>query len=918
MRPSPDLPPRQSPRKKSTKPDDRGPSRAARSKEHVPAWWEDWRWLSAIALATLTSMFLAINWATGRPADPPESTVVDQPVEVEPAEVALPPLTEENSEKPIAEWVIEQGGSVNVVDATDATFYATAKSHLPDAPLRVTGAWLTDLPNLPVDLTQLTNCLVIRELSLDRTPVTDDTVSQVAKLSSLERLSLEETKITEAATTPIGQLSNLSYLALSAALTDAGVSELRHLGKLQGLRLSGAGITDVGLRLICDSCPQLTHLATDDLSLTDSGVSSLRKLPKLRMLGLIRAPISDDCISSITSISSLTHLLIPGTQITASGTKAIRDKLPGCRVFGGDFDPTRYLAANIILAGGTITVQMADGSVASVTEIDEFPEEAFSVFGIDLHGVKSLRRGSLDSLLSWKGNYLLIKTRSLSLADSTVDPSDINRLPQLVGGLQSLDLSKTRANDSNFDSLKKLYWITDTLRITGTEISNDTFARMRASYRGGCHILMDNEPSTETDRAVAEWVLSVGGRIEVILHMPEGTPIEEAKETPVAINREEQLPDWPFYIRRIDLNDCQKVADDDFARFVPLVKLNHLQFANCNVSDKCLTYMEQIPTLWLLTMFNCKPGFTDEGMKSLAKLNYVAHMHLLFQDISAVGIRNLGTKSSLDSLILSGTRIDDAVIERIVAQFPNMRHLSLERATFTDAGLGQLPSLKGLKILSISSPEITDAGVAEVCKTEQLRSLTVNARQVRNAAFEPLLERESFDALGIGGTSVTHDLLAKLRAKHPEIVFYYDGHDSTLIGFLKRGAKVTGSSTLREIEALIDENQFPAPDFVVDTIDFENAKLPERFSFESLRYIPEVRQVSLKNTGVQVVGFEYLAECRNIETLDLEGTHIEQVHLEQTRRVPSLKLINLKNTGLPKEFVQNLRSQSKGCKILSD
>ncbi|MEZ6125233.1 MAG: hypothetical protein R3C49_18960 [Planctomycetaceae bacterium] len=129
---------------------------------------------------------------------------------------------------------------------------------------------------------------------------------------------------------------------------------------------------------------------------------------------------------------------------------------------------------------------------------------------------------------------------------------------------------------------------------------------------------------------------------------------------------------------------------------------------------------------------------------------------------------------------------------------------------------------------------------------------------------------------------------------------------------------MTGSSSLRQIKRLAEENDFPAPDFVVTTINFEGAKIPERYSFESLRYLPEIEEVSLKDTGVQVVGFEYLSGCPKLKTLNLEGTHVEDVHLKQCKPLPSLKLINLRGTGVSEELIKTLKDNSKGCRILSD
>ncbi|MEZ6125231.1 MAG: hypothetical protein R3C49_18950 [Planctomycetaceae bacterium] len=679
MGPSSDLPPK---RRRTQQSDQRSgkPNRHAKSSKQktkkasvAHAWWEDWRWLTGIAAVVLT-IGLAFIISRSRVQQVPDVVAPEQPQETQAVETVMTetiaPLSAENSERAIAESVLALGGAVRVVDGTDAVFYATEASQLPDVPVRVIAAHLNDLPQLTdADLQKLGGCLVIQELLLDRSPITDEALRSLKNLSTLKRLSLEETSVTEAGLSVVGNFRQLENLTFSCPVTDAGLSELRNLKQLQGLRFSGPGATDTGLRLICDTFENLTHLTTDELALTDAGIEPLSQLKKLRLLGLIRAPVSDDCIDRLSQLSTLTHLLIPGTQITSGGTGTLRKQLPNCRIFGGNFDPARFLAARIILEGGRVTVSVCDGEQTVVSAIDEFPEGNLKYHVIDLSGVQTLQRGSLTSLFRWKKQNVLRYVRKLSLANSNVSPHDIDALPSLLDGLQSLDLSGTAANDSNYEAVNGLRWMTDTLNIEGTQFSADKIAHLRMSLRGGCRVLNGGTVDWDEDRKVAEWVLSVGGSLFVDLHGPAGEPLLDWKASGVAVNRIEQLPAKPFFVREIGLSDCQSVRDDDFSRLVPLRRLVKLNFPAVRQRMPASNISKKSDALVADHVASSSDG---RGHEIPGKLPHVDFMHLLFDDISAEGIRNFGFKPSMNAVILSGEKIDDEAVREIVQNMPNL------------------------------------------------------------------------------------------------------------------------------------------------------------------------------------------------------------------------------------------------------
>jgi hypothetical protein len=69
----------------------------------------------------------------------------------------------------------------------------------------------------------------------------------------------------------------------------------------------------------------------------------------------------------------------------------------------------------------------------------------------------------------------------------------------------------------------------------------------------------------------------------------------------------------------------------------------------------------------------------------------------------------------LDSLVLSGTKVEDASLAHL-ARLKGLKSLLLEDTPITDAGLVHLAGLPGLKSLNLANTRVTDEGVARLQK----------------------------------------------------------------------------------------------------------------------------------------------------------------------------------------------------------
>ena len=113
-------------------------------------------------------------------------------------------------------------------------------------------------------------------------------------------------------------------------------------------------------------------------------------------------------------------------------------------------------------------------------------------------------------------------------------------------------------------------------------------------------------------------------------------------------------------------------------------------------------------------------------------------------------------------LKLDNTETDDAALEKICRENPELVELTLGTTKITDAGLAHLPQLSKLKTLRLSKTEITDAGMGALAKCERLESLDVSQTKIGNV--EELWTLPRLKRLNLYLTLVTDSGLGEHRS----------------------------------------------------------------------------------------------------------------------------------------------------------
>jgi Leucine Rich repeat len=147
-------------------------------------------------------------------------------------------------------------------------------------------------------LTTLNGLAGLKNLNLDRSPVTDAGLASIGTLPGLETLSLSRTQITnDGVKTIVQDYPGLTFLRLDeTVISDDGIDVLPGLTKLEELSLYRVHITDRG----CKSLAKLTalrRLSVDETKISDVGFKTLGDLPLLERLSIWQCPgVSDQAV----------------------------------------------------------------------------------------------------------------------------------------------------------------------------------------------------------------------------------------------------------------------------------------------------------------------------------------------------------------------------------------------------------------------------------------------------------------------------------------------------------------------------------------------------------------------------------------------------------------------------------------------
>jgi hypothetical protein len=107
-----------------------------------------------------------------------------------------------------------------------------------------------------------------------------------------------------------------------------GLAELKGLGKLTALHLSGTLIDDAGLKKLAELKTLATLALANCRGFGDEGVAELARLENLTTLVLSGTPIDDDGVEKLGGLKQLQSLDVRETKVTTKALDALKKALP--------------------------------------------------------------------------------------------------------------------------------------------------------------------------------------------------------------------------------------------------------------------------------------------------------------------------------------------------------------------------------------------------------------------------------------------------------------------------------------------------------------------------------------------------------------------------------------------------------------
>jgi serine/threonine protein kinase/formylglycine-generating enzyme required for sulfatase activity len=162
-------------------------------------------------------------------------------------------------------------------------------------------------------------------------------------------------------------------------------------------------------------------------------------------------------------------------------------------------------------------------------------------------------------------------------------------------------------------------------------------------------------PTADPDRKAAEYVLSIGGQVQV-----------DGRDR--NINAAAELPRDPFRLTWVGLKDINQVSETGLANFKDCQNLTFLGLFDTSVSDEGLANFQNCTKLTFLNMSRTK--ISDAGLANFKNCTELTTVVLNETKVSDAGLSYLKTSKKLTKLFLQKTNVTAAGIDELKKALP--------------------------------------------------------------------------------------------------------------------------------------------------------------------------------------------------------------------------------------------------------
>ena len=388
-------------------------------------------------------------------------------------------------------------------------------------------------------------------------------------------------------------------------------------------------------------------------------------------------------------------------------------------------------------------------------------------------------------------------------------------------------------------------------------------------------------PATDSDRLLAEYVLSIGGAVTV----NEGQAVRAVPD----------LPPRPFYLTGVNLNHNSQVSDEGLAVFERCKNLKVLNLIDASVGDVGLAHFKDCKNLKVLNLHRTK--VTDAGLAFLEDCQ------------------------NLDILWLEGTQVGDAGLAHLKG-CKNLTQLGLPRTKVTGVGLAHLKDNEKPWSVTLTNSPVTDAGLAHLKDCKKLSWLGLaNTKEVTDAGLAHLKDCKDLTYLNVQQTRVSQAGVDDLKETLQKCRIDWDGGVVEMVPGLKADSRaaeyilsIGGAVTVRiddhsmEITRIAD---LPRESFRLTHVRASENKMLRDAGLSNFRGCKNLRVISLGNTQVGDAGLADLKDSKDLEGLHVNLTPVTDAGVAALKDFENLTDLTLAGTRVTDDGLMYLKGLTK-------
>jgi serine/threonine protein kinase/Leucine-rich repeat (LRR) protein len=363
----------------------------------------------------------------------------------------------------------------------------------------------------------------------------------------------------------------------------------------------------------------------------------------------------------------------------------------------------------------------------------------------------------------------------------------------------------------------------------------------------------------DADRKAAEWVLSIGGKVQV----------NEKRWIHATVD----LPKYNFALTQVNLVGNKSVTDAGLAHCKDLKRVTSFNLDSTNVTNDGLEQLKGLERLSVLNLWATK--VSDEGLVHLQGLQGLKELGLGGRaNVTDAGLLQLKSLKGLTHLYLDGTHVTNAGLLHL-KDFKELTVLDLGATAVTDDGIAHLTEIVGLTSLSLHHTAVTDVTPEKLKHVKAMATLNLDDTKVTDKGLEQLQGLKALTLLYVRNTQVTSNGLDLIRAALPGCRILHTGGiiEPTDVDrqaaewVLSLGGKVRLNGDKQDIAAAAD---LPTERFTVTTVILTGTKVTDS-GLAQLKSLKGMSVLMLDWTEVTDAGLAHLSGSHELRVLHLDS-----------------------------------------------